>query len=197
METMMPEMAVGGDQHHQQQQQQQHLHHLHQLSPTSVTGSSPPPPLALSTQSADVIPQQQLGPTAAAAAAAAAAPLSSASAASSVLPKLNEIRCPPASNSETKVIYHMDDKDIPTMVRIPIAPSVITLRDLKAYLSLRNSSNYKFYFKARDKDCGIVKEEIFHDNTPLPFFQDKVVAYVSTFVFVVSEFFFLYNQKHC
>lgn len=193
METMMPEMAVGGDQHHQQQQQQQHLHHLHQLSPTSVTGSSPPPPLALSPQSADVMPQQQLGPTAAAAAAA----LSSASAASSVLPKLNEIRCPPASNSETKVIYHMDDKDIPTMVRIPIAPSVITLRDLKAYLSLRNSSNYKFYFKARDKDCGIVKEEIFHDNTPLPFFQDKVVAYVSTFVFVVSEFFFLYNQKHC
>ncbi|KAH9393692.1 Segment polarity protein dishevelled DVL-3 [Tyrophagus putrescentiae] len=74
----------------------------------------------------------------------------------------------------------MDDKDIPTMVRIPIAPSVITLRDLKAYLSLRNSSNYKFYFKARDKDCGIVKEEIFHDNTPLPFFQDKVVAYIES-----------------
>ncbi|KAJ6219508.1 hypothetical protein RDWZM_005320 [Blomia tropicalis] len=95
------------------------------------------------------------------------------------LPKLNEIRRPPSSTNETKVIYHLEDKDCPTVIKIPIAPEKITLRDLKTFLGLPKSY-FRFYFKSYDKDVGVVKEQIFDDNSELPFYQGKVVAFIET-----------------
>lgn len=95
-------------------------------------------------------------------------------------PKLNEIRRPPTLANETKVIYHLKDKDCPTVIKIPIASNVITLRDLKNFLSLPKS-HFKFYFKSFDKDVGVVKEQIFDDNSVLPLYQNMVVAFVSFF----------------
>lgn len=106
-------------------------------------------------------------------------------------PKLNEIRRPLASTNETKVIYHLEDKDCPTVIKIPIAPGLITLRDFKTFLSLPKS-HFKFYFKSYDKDIGVVKEQIFNDNSILPLYQNMVVAFVCFCFFIFLIFNFLW-----
>lgn len=83
-------------------------------------------------------------------------------------------------DNETKVCYHIDDQEIPFLIKLPFPSSSITLKDLKANLQLkRHFSHYKFYFKSHDKECGVVKEEIIDDNRFLPIFQGRVVAWVN------------------
>ncbi|CAG2183536.1 unnamed protein product, partial [Oppiella nova] len=55
---------------------------------------------------------------------------------------------------------------------------MVTLADFKAVLSLP-TANYKYFFKSLDADFGVVKEEIIDDNTRLPIFKGRVVAWVS------------------
>lgn len=80
---------------------------------------------------------------------------------------------------ETKIIYHIDDEDTPYLVRLPIAPESVTLRDFKSFLSLPKP-NYKFYFKSSDDEYGIVKEEVAEDDARLPLFKGRVVSYIVT-----------------
>lgn len=50
---------------------------------------------------------------------------------------------------ETKIIYYFDDEDTPYSVKLPIAPTAVTLRDFKSLLILPRTS-YKFFFKSSD-----------------------------------------------
>ncbi|KAL9971053.1 hypothetical protein ACROYT_G023537 [Oculina patagonica] len=77
---------------------------------------------------------------------------------------------------ETKVIYHIDDEDTPYLVKLPKSPTDVTLSDFKNVL---NRPSYKFFFKSMDDDFGVVKEEISDEETNLPCFNGRVVAWVS------------------
>src|SRR6218665_1086494 len=94
-------------------------------------------------------------------------------------PKLNEIRRPQVDSNETSICYQFEDNDLPILIRYPIPPDQITLRDLKKALSISPLSDYKFFFRSFDKDVGEVNEEIADDNAKLPIFHCKVVVLVS------------------
>ncbi|CAH8593561.1 unnamed protein product [Dicrocoelium dendriticum] len=81
------------------------------------------------------------------------------------------------SVEETKVIYYIDEEETPYLVKINVAPTLVTLGDFKNAL---NRPHYKFFFKSLDDDFGVVKEEIFDDNTPLPCFNGRVVSWLVT-----------------
>ncbi|KAI1296492.1 Segment polarity protein dishevelled -like protein DVL-3 [Halotydeus destructor] len=82
---------------------------------------------------------------------------------------------------ETKIVYYVDDEDVPYSIKVNMPPDSITLRDLKQVLSLPKT-NYKFFFKALDEDFGVLKEEIADDEAKLPVFKGKgkesIVAYI-------------------
>uniref|UniRef100_A0A674ASG3 Dishevelled segment polarity protein 3 n=1 Tax=Salmo trutta TaxID=8032 RepID=A0A674ASG3_SALTR len=80
---------------------------------------------------------------------------------------------------DTKIIYHLDDQETPYLVKLPIAADRVTLADFKNVL---NKPNYTFFFKSMDDDFGVVKEEISDDNAKLPFFNGRVVSWVSNFL---------------
>lgn len=82
-----------------------------------------------------------------------------------------------SEQSETKIIYHIDDEETPYLVKVAVPHSQITLHDFKAVLSLPRP-NYKYFFKSLDDDFGVVKEEIVDDQTKLPIFKGRVVAWV-------------------
>ena len=91
---------------------------------------------------------------------------------------IHDARC--SSDTETRIVYHVDDEQTPYLVKLPIPHNSIKLSDFKASISLPRP-HYKFFFKSYDKDFdGIVKEEIVDDNSLLPIFKGRVVAYVSS-----------------
>ena len=57
---------------------------------------------------------------------------------------------------ETKIIYHIDEETTPYLVKIPLPPSQVKLRDFKIVLSKQQTCNYKFFFKSMDADFGYV-----------------------------------------
>jgi hypothetical protein len=81
------------------------------------------------------------------------------------------------NQTETKVIYHIDEEDTPYMVKIPKPSDSVTLADFKAILPT-HLHKFKYFFKAKDEDFGVVKEEIIDDDTPLPLFGARVVSWL-------------------
>ena len=53
--------------------------------------------------------------------------------------------------------------------------SAVNLGDLKKVL---NKPQYKYFFKSKDDDFGVVKEEIIGDATPLPLYNGRVVCWL-------------------
>ncbi|XP_018646592.1 dishevelled, putative [Schistosoma mansoni] len=82
-----------------------------------------------------------------------------------------------SSVGETKFIYYIDEEETPYLVKLNIAPEKVTLGDFKNAL---NRPHSKFFFKSLDDDFGVVKEEIFEDNAPLPCFNGRVVSWLVT-----------------
>ncbi|CAH8873335.1 unnamed protein product [Trichobilharzia szidati] len=78
---------------------------------------------------------------------------------------------------ETKFIYYIDEEETPYLVKLNIAPEKVTLGDFKNAL---NRPHSKFFFKSIDDDFGVVKEEIFEDNSPLPCFNGRVISWLVT-----------------
>lgn len=60
---------------------------------------------------------------------------------------------------ETKAIYYIDDEITPYLVKIPLSPSQVTLRDFKTVLN-KQSCNYKYFFKSVDDELGYVFNKI-------------------------------------
>lgn len=56
-------------------------------------------------------------------------------------------------------------------------PNEVTLRDFKAVFDRQGT--FRFYFKTKDPDCGIVKEEITDDHQILPNWKGKILVWVS------------------
>ncbi|XP_075439384.1 LOW QUALITY PROTEIN: segment polarity protein dishevelled homolog DVL-2-like, partial [Ascaphus truei] len=79
------------------------------------------------------------------------------------------------SGGETKVIYHLDEEETPYLVKVPVPAAAIRLRDFRAALG---RSHVKYFFKAMDRDFGVVKEEISDDNAMLPCFNGRVVSWL-------------------
>ena len=79
--------------------------------------------------------------------------------------------------SETKIIYHIDDEDTPYLVTVPVPSDKVTLGDFKTVL---NKPGYKYFFKSMDDDFGVVKEEIGEDSARLPYFNGRVVGWLVT-----------------
>lgn len=86
---------------------------------------------------------------------------------------------PSYSREETKVCIIVDSRT-PVLIKIPLSPSQITLADLKFALPAIDQPNYKYFFKSNDSEFGIVKEEIQDDDGRLPFFRNRVVAWIVT-----------------
>lgn len=84
-----------------------------------------------------------------------------------------------SSQEGTKVCVIIDSKT-PIIIKIPIPSSRITLADLKSALPAINQPNYKYFFKSNDSEFGIVKEEIMDDNSRLPIYKNRVVAWIVT-----------------
>lgn len=79
-------------------------------------------------------------------------------------------------SNETKLCVIIDERT-PIIIKVPIAPTDITLAQFKQITSLE-SSNYKFYFKSQDAEFGVVKEEVLDDFANLPTDGDRIVAWV-------------------
>ena len=59
----------------------------------------------------------------------------------------------------TDVTYHIDDEDAPYRTKIPKPSESVTLADFKAVLPAR-LHQHKCFFKNKDAEFGIVKQEI-------------------------------------
>jgi len=87
----------------------------------------------------------------------------------------------------TTVTYHIDDEDIPCQGKISKTPSEITLGDFKKIIP-QKYHKHKFFFKNKDDEFGIVKQEITDDNANLPLFDGRIVSWlVATEGSMISE----------
>ena len=77
----------------------------------------------------------------------------------------------------TTVTYHIDDEDIPCQGKISKTPSEITLGDFKKIIP-QKYHKHKFFFKNKDDEFGIVKQEITDDNANLPLFDGRIVSWL-------------------
>lgn len=84
-----------------------------------------------------------------------------------------------AQQKETKVCVIVDSRT-PVILTISQPPSRITLQDLKLALPAIDQPNYKYFFKSNDSEFGIVKEEIQDDDSVLPTYKNRVVAWIVT-----------------
>lgn len=84
-----------------------------------------------------------------------------------------------SNQEETKVCVIVDSKT-PVVFKIPLPPSRITLADLKQAFPAIDQPNYKYFFKSNDSEFGIVKEGIQDDDSKLPTYRDRVVAWIVT-----------------
>lgn len=92
----------------------------------------------------------------------------------------NHINSPFSSDQEETKVCVIVDTRTPVIFKIPLPPSRITLADLKLALPAINQPNYKYFFKSNDSEFGIVKEEIQDDDSRLPTYRDRVVAWIVT-----------------
>jgi len=53
--------------------------------------------------------------------------------------------------NETKIIYYVDDEQIPYRIRVSVDPHSITLADIKSVLA---RTNCRYFFKSLDSDFG-------------------------------------------
>ena len=68
-----------------------------------------------------------------------------------------------SSGEETKVIYHIDEEETPYLVKLSKPPNEVTLSDFKSGIPV-HFHKFKFFFKSKDDDFGVVKEEIVDDQ---------------------------------
>ena len=61
------------------------------------------------------------------------------------------------------------------MMKIPKPPGEVTLADFKAQL---NRPAAKFFFKSKDEEVGIVKEEVTDDTAILPLYSGRIVSWL-------------------
>ncbi|KAL4228612.1 Dixin [Mactra antiquata] len=84
---------------------------------------------------------------------------------------------PPAGNQNcTKVLYFTDSSTTPSMLTINRRLGEITLRDFKS--AFDRPGPYRYHFKALDPEFGTVKEEISNEESIIPGWEGKIVAWI-------------------
>ena len=81
------------------------------------------------------------------------------------------------TNENTTVTYYIDDEELPRQGTISKIPDEITLEDFKKIIG-QKYHKHKFFFKNKDDEFGIVKQEITDDNTNLPLFDGRIVSWL-------------------
>ncbi|KAL3223082.1 hypothetical protein MRX96_027693 [Rhipicephalus microplus] len=76
----------------------------------------------------------------------------------------------------TKVIYYTERSVTPFLSAIPKRLSDIRLRDFKVVFD--RPGQYRYHFKTLDPEFGMVKEEVLHDDDPVPGWDGKIVAWI-------------------
>ena len=101
--------------------------------------------------------------------------------------KLGKVFKTMASSETTTIVYHIDDDEAPFQGKVPKDKDSVTLADFKKIIS-QKYHRHKFFFKTKDEEFGIVKQEITDDNTLLPLFDGRVVSWlVATEGSMISE----------
>jgi len=85
-----------------------------------------------------------------------------------------------AIGTSTKIVYYTDKNVTPFLTYISKSIGKITLLDFKEMLKLK-PNNYRFHFKTQDQEFGIVREEIANDNSILPDFEGRIIAWIQEF----------------
>lgn len=83
------------------------------------------------------------------------------------------------SPNETEVCVIVDS-GTPVKFKIPAPPNRVTLADLKRALPAIDRPNYRYYFKSTDPEFTIVREQIQDNDSRLPIFKNRVVAYIES-----------------
>lgn len=76
----------------------------------------------------------------------------------------------------TKVLYFTDSSTTPSMLTIHKRLGEITLHDFKG--SFDRPGKYRYHFKALDPEFGTVKEEISNEDSIIPGWEGKIVAWI-------------------
>ncbi|OAF68128.1 hypothetical protein A3Q56_04132, partial [Intoshia linei] len=76
----------------------------------------------------------------------------------------------------TKLLFHLKNDDTPYMKKIYKNVNNITLFDVKTILELDDGN--RFYFKSKDSDEGVVKEQICNNKDIVPNFDGRIICYV-------------------
>ncbi|XP_052803591.1 dixin-like isoform X3 [Mya arenaria] len=87
----------------------------------------------------------------------------------------NKLDSPPLTNC-TKVLYFKDSSTTPSMLTINKRLGEITLHDFKG--AFDRPGQYRYHFKALDPEFGTVKEEISNEETIIPGWEGKIVAWI-------------------
>ena len=81
------------------------------------------------------------------------------------------------SKAETEVTYYIDEEEAPYRTKIQKHPSEVVLADFKAILPAR-LHQFKYFFKNKDEEFGIVKQEILDESSNLPLFNGQIVSWL-------------------
>ncbi|XP_067676980.1 dixin-like isoform X2 [Haliotis asinina] len=89
---------------------------------------------------------------------------------------VNQLDGLPTGQVCTKVLYFTDKMVTPFMCTIYKRLGEITLKDFKELFEKPNQ--FRYHFKALDPEYGTVKEEISNDDTIIPGWEGKIVAWI-------------------
>ena len=82
-----------------------------------------------------------------------------------------------SNKAETEVTYYIDEEEAPYRTKIQKNPSEVVLADFKAILPAR-LHQFKYFFKNKDEEFGIVKQEILDESSNLPLFNGQIVSWL-------------------
>ncbi|XP_060557619.1 dixin-like [Ruditapes philippinarum] len=82
----------------------------------------------------------------------------------------------PPNQNYTKVLYFTESATTPSMLTIYKRLGEITLHDFKG--SFDRPGQYRYHFKALDPEFGTVKEEISNEESVIPGWEGKIVAWI-------------------
>ncbi|XP_045209608.2 dixin-like isoform X2 [Mercenaria mercenaria] len=82
----------------------------------------------------------------------------------------------PPNQNYTKVLYFTESSTTPSMLTIYKRLGEITLHDFKG--SFDRPGQYRYHFKALDPEFGTVKEEISNEESIIPGWEGKIVAWI-------------------
>lgn len=83
------------------------------------------------------------------------------------------------NEKETKIVYYLNNEDIPYFLETKMPVTHMTLRDFKDLLN-KNDKSYRYFFQVKDENFGLVKKEIVDDNEQLPCENNHILCWINS-----------------